>query len=105
MSGKLTLSAGGSKYWLLVADEATDMKFSFFMKKKLGHKRQIYSTLKGIAGHIQKEKYKVTMLGKTTSSKNNVLKKKWEYSLSIQPQEHHNKIQLWKRLFQPCLEK
>ena len=31
MSGKLTLSAGGSKYWLLVADEATDMKFSFFM--------------------------------------------------------------------------
>jgi len=51
MSGKLTLSAGGSKYWLLMADEATDMKFSFFIKK-IGHKRKIDSALKGIAGHI-----------------------------------------------------
>jgi len=42
------------KYWLLVAEEAMDMKFSFFMKKN-GHKRKIDSTLKGIAGHIQKE--------------------------------------------------
>jgi len=49
----LTLSAGGSKYWLLIADEATDMKFSFFMKK-IGHKLKIDSSLKGIVGHIQK---------------------------------------------------
>lgn len=27
-------SAGGKKHWLLVVDEATDMKFSIFMKKK-----------------------------------------------------------------------
>ena len=54
MSGKLTLSAEGSKYWLLLAHEAMDMKFSFFMKK-IGHKRKIDSTLKGIAGHIQKK--------------------------------------------------
>jgi len=53
-SGKLTLSAGGLKYWLLVADEALDMKFSFFMKKN-GHKRKTDSTLKGIVGHIQNE--------------------------------------------------
>jgi len=39
MSGKLTLSAGGLKYWLLVADEAIDMKFSFFMKKNQTQKK------------------------------------------------------------------
>jgi len=32
-SGKLMISAGGSKYWLLVADEAMNMNFSFFVKK------------------------------------------------------------------------
>ena len=35
----------------------------------------------------------------------NVSKKKWEYSLSIQPQEHHIKIQSWKGFCQPCSEK
>jgi len=39
---------------LLIADEATDMKFSFFMKK-IRHKGKIDSALKGIVGHIQKE--------------------------------------------------
>ena len=39
MSGKLTLSAGGLKYWLLVADEATDIKFSFFMNKNWTQKK------------------------------------------------------------------
>jgi len=28
------MSAGGSKFWLLVVDEATDMKWSFFLKAK-----------------------------------------------------------------------
>ncbi len=27
-------SYGGSKFWILVIDEATDMKWSFFVKKK-----------------------------------------------------------------------
>jgi len=28
------ISAGGSKYWFLAADEATHMKFSMFLKQK-----------------------------------------------------------------------
>ena len=34
ISGIKYHSSGGSKFWLLVVDKATDCKFSFFLKKK-----------------------------------------------------------------------
>jgi len=36
-------------------NEVMKINFQFLHEKKIGHKRKIDSTLKGIAGHIQKE--------------------------------------------------
>jgi len=42
------ISAGGSKYWLLAVDEATQMKFSMFLKQKSEVKESFVPFLKEI---------------------------------------------------------
>jgi len=91
MSGKLTLSAGGSKYWLLVADEATDMKFSFFMKKNSDTKDKFIPLLKELRD-TYKKKIKCDSAGE-----NNILEKQcieeemgilFEYTAPGTPQQN-----------------
>ena len=40
------ISTGGSKYWLLAVDEATQMKFSMFLKQKTEVKESFVPFLK-----------------------------------------------------------
>ena len=40
------MSAGGAKFWILIVDEATDMKWSYFVKLKSELKRKVIDLIK-----------------------------------------------------------
>ena len=40
------VSAGGAKFWILIVDEATDMKWSYFVKLKSELKRKVIDFIK-----------------------------------------------------------
>ena len=104
---KVDIKCQSLKYWLLVAEEAMDMKFSFFMEKKSDTKEKLIPLLKELRDTYKK---KIKQIHCDNAGEINILEKQcieeemgilFEYTAPGTPQQNS----IVERLFQPCLEK
>ena len=86
---------GGRQHWVMLVDEATKYKKSFFLKKKNEQVEPITDWIKALkARHkIQVKIIGVIMLERTRSWKESQTRKSWGLFLSIQSQEHHSRME------------
>ena len=81
------------KYWLLVVDEATDMKWSFFLKKKSAQVAVLIGFIKGLMAQDKKVKYiRCDNAGENHALKNKMdlegLNVKFEFTARMTPQQN-----------------
>ena len=88
-------SMGGRQHWVMLVDEATKDKKSFFLKKKNEQVEPIIDWIKALkARHkIQVKTIRCDMLERTRSWKESPTRKSWGLFLNIQPQEHHSRME------------
>ena len=86
---------GGRQHWVMLLDEATKYKKSFFLKKKNEQVEPITDWIKALkARHkIEVKIIGVIMLERTRSWKECQTRKSWGLCLSIQSQEHHSRME------------
>ena len=89
---------GGRQHWVMLVDEATKYKKSFFLQKKNEQVEPIIDWTKALkARHkIQVNLSDVIMLERTRSWKETQTRMSWGLFLNIQPQGHHSRMEWWK---------
>ena len=88
-------SMGGRQHWVMLVDEATKYKKSFFLKKKNEQVEPIIDWIKALkARHkIQAKIIRCDNAGENKDWKESQTRMSWGLFLSIQPQEHHSKME------------
>ena len=92
-------SMGGRQHWvMLLVDEATKSKMSFFLKRKNEQVEPIMDWIKALkARHkIQVKIIRCDNAGGIRSWKESQTRMSWGIFLSIQPQGHHSRMEWWK---------
>ena len=86
---------GGRQHWVMLVDEATKYKKSFFLQKKNEQVEPIIDWTKALkARHkIQVNLSDVIMLERTRSWKETQTRMSWGLFLNIQPQGHHSRME------------
>ena len=91
-------SMGGRQHWVMLVDEATKSKKSFFLKKKNEQVEPIIDWKKAL-----KARHKILVkiircdnAGEIKSWKECQTRMSWGLSLNIQPQGHHSIMEWWK---------
>ena len=92
------LSLGGSKYWLLVVDEASSMCWSFFLKRKAETSTKIHGLICELKDRFNKvvKFLRCDMQVKTRRQKNTLRRKVLEFSSNTRRPILHNRMQRWK---------
>ena len=90
-------SMGGRQHWVMLVDEATKYKKSFFLKEKNEQVEPIIDWIKALkARHkIQVKIIRCDMLERTRSWKESQTRMSWGLFLNIQPQGHHSRMEWW----------
>ena len=89
-------SMGGRQHWVMLVDEATKYKKSFFLKKKNEQVEPIIDWIKALKKQDTRSKLRlsdVMMLERTRSWKESQTRKSWGLFWSIWPQEHHSRME------------
>ena len=89
---------GGRQHWVMLADEATKYKKSFFLKKK---NEQVEPIIDWIEALKAKHKIQVKIFRCDNTGENKVLERESDKNelgiiLNIQPQGHHSRVEWWK---------
>ena len=96
LSSVKTESLGGSKYWLLVVDHATDHAWSFFLKSK----SLVPETMWKFVNELKSKKYRVKYLRCDNAGENKATeafskKRAHLWSSSTRHRIHHNTMAKW----------
>ena len=89
-------SMGGRQHWVMLVDEATKYKKSFFLKKK---NEQVIDWIKALKA---RHKIQVKIIRCDNAGEDKVLQREsqtrmsWGLFLIIQPQEHHTRMEWWR---------
>ena len=91
-------SMGGRQHCMMLVDEATKYKKSFFVKKK---NEQVESIIDRIKALKARHKIQVKIIRCDNTGENKVLERESDKNelrliLSIQPQGHHSRMEWWK---------
>ena len=92
-------SMGGRQHWVMLVDEATKYKKSFFLKKKNEQVEPIIDWIKALKA---RHKIQVKIIRCDNAGENEVLQREsqtrmsWGLFLIIQPQELHTRMEWWR---------
>ena len=91
-------SMGGRQHWVMLVDEPTKYKKSFFLKKKNEQVKPIIDWTKALkARHeIQVKIIRFDITGENKSLKESQTRMNWGLFLNIHPQGHHSRMEWWK---------
>ena len=89
---------GGRQHWVMLVDEATKYKRSFFLKKKNEQVEPIIDWIKALKA---RHKIQVKIIRCDNVGENKVLERESDNKelglfLSIQPQEHNTGMEWWR---------
>ena len=89
---------GGRQHWVMLVDEATKCKKSFFLKKK---NEQVEPNINGIKALKARHKIPVKIIRCDNAGENKVLERESDKNelglfLNIQSQGHHSRMEWWK---------
>ena len=89
------VSRGGNRHWLIVVDEFRDYVHSFFLNKKSDQTKILPMWIRGMAKkhRIEIKRIRLDISGEKKACKRNATNETLESFLSLQRQEHPNKIQ------------
>ena len=92
-------SMGGRQHWVMLVDEATDYKKSFFLKKKNEQVEPIIDWIKALKA---RHKVQVNIIICDNAGENKVVeresdKNELELFLNMLPQGHHSRMEWWKQ--------
>ena len=91
-------SMGGRQHWVMLVDEGTKYKKSFFLKKKNGQVKLIIDWIKALKQDLRSKSRlsDLIMLEKIKHWKQSQTKMIWGLVLNIQHQGHHSRMKWWR---------
>ena len=91
-------SMGGRQHWVMLVDEATKYKKSFFLKNKNEQVEPIIDWIKALKQDMRSKSRlsDVIMLERIKSWKESQTRMIWGLFLNIQPQGHHSSVEWWR---------